>query len=418
MSWRKWLVRGLVFSIAGAVACAALLYQRWTNPVAIRQQVLNKLRELFPGATVTLDSARLELLGGIRFTELRLVRHDDPDRNEIAYVPSGVLYHNKEEMLDGKLNFRKIELDRLRLHVLRGSDGRWNLADLTAPSRSTEPLPMVVVHQATLVFDDQYGPPSMLPLEIANASLTLVNDPLPTVMVDAQGTSAILGGLKLHGAWQRDTRELTLEAQALGVPLSPLLVKRVAAYCSANPVKGLLIDGRADIAAIITYQPQQPLRYDVSCQLKQVSLEHRELLPVPLDKLDASLHCMNGKLVLERLTARAHEAEVEARGVAALPPGHADPSTLDFDGAITVKHLAVCNELNARLPPQVQKLYSNFEPSGPVTLTYECARQAGQWKNKPAATAGGPAPAGSLLSSDGAWRLPGRGSPYTGPARR
>src|SRR5438309_8229266 len=143
MSWRKWLVRGLVFSIAGAVACAALLYQRWTNPLAIRQQVLAKLRELFPGAVVTLDSARLEILGGIRFNELRLVRRDDAGGLEVAYVPSGILYHDKAQLLDGKLAFRKLELEHPRLHVVRGRDGRWNLDALAARTPPGTPVPTV-----------------------------------------------------------------------------------------------------------------------------------------------------------------------------------------------------------------------------------------------------------------------------------
>src|SRR5437763_1856495 len=40
MSWRKWLVRTVVFSIAGGLASAGFLYERWTNPAAIREQAL------------------------------------------------------------------------------------------------------------------------------------------------------------------------------------------------------------------------------------------------------------------------------------------------------------------------------------------------------------------------------------------
>ena len=36
MAWRKWIVRGIVYGILGAVAIAALIYQRWTNPGAVR----------------------------------------------------------------------------------------------------------------------------------------------------------------------------------------------------------------------------------------------------------------------------------------------------------------------------------------------------------------------------------------------
>jgi len=382
MSWRKWLVRGLVFGIAGAVACAVLLYQPRTNPIAVHQQVLEKLRELFPGATVTLDSARLEILGGIRFNELRIVRRDDPDRAEIAYVPSGVLYHNKEEVLDGKVNFHKIELDRPRLRVVRGRDGRCNLEGLAAPARPSEPVPTVVVHQATLFLEDQTGPSGMLPIEITNADLTLLNDPLSTVLMEGSGTSETIGALQLHAAWQRDTHELTLEAKALGVPLSGALVQRAAQYCPDSPAHGLQIDGKADFEVDLAYRAHlpQPWRYDLRCHLKEVTLHHEKLVPLPLDKLDASVRCTNGKLTVEHLTARAGNAEVEAHGSTLLPC-----VALDFEGAVTVKHLAVCKELIDRLPESLEslkKLHAMFEPRGPVSITLECARHGGRWESK------------------------------------
>jgi hypothetical protein len=385
MSWRKWLVRGLVFGIVGAVACAGLLYQRWTNPIAIRQQVLDKLRELFPGATVTLDSAHLELLGGIRFSELYLVRRDDPDRTEIAYVPSGVLYHNKEEVLDGKLSFRKIVLERLRLRVARNREGHWNLAGIAAPTAPGKPLPTVVVHQATLVIEDQLpttGPKKgsdaaaeQVSLEIHNAALRLLNDPLSTVLIEGTGISDTVGALELHAAWQRDSHELSLQAKALGIPLAPVF-GRLAPYCNDGPLGGLQIAGKADIETEIVYRPQypRPLAYDVRCQLNQVTLKHPQL-PLPLANLDASLRCTNGALTVERLTARAGPAAVELHGSTVLPD-----VAQEVEGALTIKHLAVCEELCNRLPDDFQKLYQMFQPRGPVTVNLQGTRHGGRWE--------------------------------------
>jgi hypothetical protein len=377
MSWRKWLVRGLVFGIMGAVVCAAVVYQRWTNPVAIRQQVLDKLRELFPGADVTLDSAHLELLGGIRFTELHLVRRDDPDRTEIAHVPSGVLYHNKEEVLDGKLSFRKVVLDRPRLRIARNREGTWNLAGIAAPARPDQPLPTVVVRQATILVDDQ-GPrksaqdtaaSEQVPLEIHNAALTLLNDPLHTVLIEGTGVSDTMGSIQLRGAWQRDSHEVTLHAKALGVPLAPAFA-RLAPYCSEGHLSDVHIAGKADIETDLAYRPQysKPLSYDLRCQLKGVSLRHPKL-PLPLDNLDTALHCANGSVTLERLTARAGQAEVELHGSALLPG-----VTQDVAGSLTVKHLTVCKELCDHLPDNFQKLYKMFDPRGPVTVVFDYAR--------------------------------------------
>ncbi|HEY7427536.1 MAG TPA: hypothetical protein VH682_25105, partial [Gemmataceae bacterium] len=74
MAWRKWLVRSLVFSVLGVAVLAAFLYEAWTNPAAVRRQVLAKLGQQFVGATVSLESARLRLLGGIAVRDLHMTR--------------------------------------------------------------------------------------------------------------------------------------------------------------------------------------------------------------------------------------------------------------------------------------------------------------------------------------------------------
>ncbi len=72
MAWRKWLVRGLVFTCLGALALTGLVWQAWTSPESVRQLVLAKLSQRFPGAVVSLQSAQMQLFGGIAVSELRM----------------------------------------------------------------------------------------------------------------------------------------------------------------------------------------------------------------------------------------------------------------------------------------------------------------------------------------------------------
>src|SRR5262249_13211817 len=153
--WRKWLVRGLVFSVLGVTVLAALLYEAWTNPRAVRAAVLNKLGNDFVGATVSVDSARLRLLGGIAVHDLRMARPEDLERGDFLYVPSAVIYHDKEHLLDGSLGIRKIELDRPRLRIVRERDGRLNLADVLAPPDLNQRVPMLIVRQGTILIEDR-----------------------------------------------------------------------------------------------------------------------------------------------------------------------------------------------------------------------------------------------------------------------
>src|SRR5262245_53585957 len=103
MALRKWAVRSLVFTLAAGLAAAGLAYHHWTNPTVVRQRVLARLAEYLPGASISLESAHLRLLGGISVSELRLTRRDDPVRGEFAYFPAGTIYHDKEELLNGRL---------------------------------------------------------------------------------------------------------------------------------------------------------------------------------------------------------------------------------------------------------------------------------------------------------------------------
>src|SRR5439155_1407326 len=112
---RKWLVRGLVFSVVVVAAAAVWLYQHWANPTVVRQVVVTKLAGYFNGANITLDSAHMRLLGGIDVSELHLSRRDDVQKADFLYVPAAVIYHDKEHVLNGKLGINKIELNRPRL---------------------------------------------------------------------------------------------------------------------------------------------------------------------------------------------------------------------------------------------------------------------------------------------------------------
>src|SRR5712691_1972661 len=134
MSLRKWLVRGLVFSVFGAAVAGAWLYQRWMNPEAVRLVVIDQFQSHFRAVKVQIESAQMGLLGGITLSDLRLTRNGDPDATDFLAVPSAHVYFDKEKYLDGKAEPSKVVLDRPRLRIARGRDGRWNVADILLPT--------------------------------------------------------------------------------------------------------------------------------------------------------------------------------------------------------------------------------------------------------------------------------------------
>lgn len=375
MAWRKWIVRCIVFGITGACLLAALLYQRWTNPVAVRAQIIAKLSELFPGAEVSVDAARLRLLGGIELTGLRLMRADDPEKHEFLHVPSAIFYHDKEKILDGELSLRKIELHRARLRMRRGTDGRWNLHNLmhTPAAKPQTPIPAIVIHQGTLIIEDRSDPAKHASLEVNDISLTIHNDPLPVVAIRGAANSDWLGKLQLHGQLHRQNLEANLSFHASHIPLTQALVAKFPTPCPSHVLAGLQLNATASVKGQLSYRPNQPLYYDVHCEVERGTVRHPQL-PLPLDQLQAKLHCSSGELRLEKLTARSGNTEVEAHGLALLPCFEQE-----FEVQLDLKHVMLGDELAARLPDKIRNLHKMFQPNGPTTIHIACARNGGKW---------------------------------------
>ena len=377
MSWRKWFVRGLVFTIAGACAMGYLLYQRWTNPAAVREQVLAKLKSYFPGAQVTLDNASLRLFGGIQVHDLRLTRKDD-SQADVASIPSAILYHDKEKILDGALTFRKVLLHRPRLRLQRGPDGAWNFQGLTSSLPSQAALPTLVIHQGTLILDDRADDAKPTTLEISDVNLTIINDPLQVVHFTGSGRSELTGKIQLKGQYQRESRELSLTVKAPELPLTTALVEKIRPLCRQDKLNGLMLEGKADIEVRVGYQPsaEVPFSYDVRCQVKPTTIHH-PLLPFPLRQVQATLAISQGLVRVEKFVAVAGAAEMRGSALGLLP-------NLDqtFEANLEVSHLALTETLFAKLPEKMQLLYKAFQPKGLATVKIACAKRGGQWTRR------------------------------------
>jgi hypothetical protein len=378
MAWRKWIVRGIVFGIIGAAATGSFAYQRWTNAGAVREQVITHIANIFPGAHVSVDSARLRILGGFQVNGLRLTREDDPEKHEFLNVPSAIFYHDKEKILDGELTLRKIELIRPRLRVRRGRDSKWNLQDLVAPKvpgAQLTALPAIVIHQGTLILEDHADLSKAGSLEINDISLTIINDPLPRVIIRGAANSELLGKLYLQGSLDRLTSEAYLSFRATQIPLTQRLVERLPVNCPHDVTRRLQLSATAHVEGKVSYHPSQPnpFYYDVSAQIEKGKLEHPQL-PLALTDLSVKLHCNNGELQLEKLTARSGATEIEAHGAALMPC-----VDQEFEVHLDLKHVVLGQELGTRLPTKLRNLQELFQPNGPTTISIACAKHAGQW---------------------------------------
>lgn len=377
MAWRKWLIRGLVFTLTGGLVLAGLVYQRYTDPAVVRRLVIDRLGVHLVGANINLESARLRLLGEISLTGLRLTRRDDPNHAELAYVPQAVIYHDKERILNGKLDaIRKIELIRPRLHVVRDRAGRWNTKGILGIPNLKEFIPTIVVQHGTLFIEDRLAAPGLPPVEIDDVNMSFLNDPIATVKFQAVGKSDLLGALHVDaGAWQRPTDDLNVSLRLSGTSISPALVKRLEAYAPELRTHIQHLRGSASLQADFVYRKGAAPEWTQSVCLRLTGgrLTHPRL-PLPLEDMDATLRWADGQVMLEFLRARAGAAQVQAKGAA-----HSLQADADLDGSVSVAHLPLTSNLFARLPDNLRRIESDYAPAGPMSLTCRFARKAGQW---------------------------------------
>jgi AsmA-like protein len=376
MFWRKWFVRSVVFGIVGSCAAGAYLYEHWTNPAAVREQVLRRLGEIFPGASVSLDSAHLRLLGGIQVQELRLVRKGDRDNVDIAYIPSAVLYHDKERLLDGELVLRKIELFRPRLRAYRGADGTWSVQNILAKPKLEQSQATVVIHQGTLVLEDRATAGNVSSLEITDLNLILINDPLPTLQFEGVAQSPTVGKLTLLGTAQRATREIELTLSTRDTPLSTKLAQRLAPLVANAPLDGLDVSGAVDIDTKIRWQPDAPLRYEVTARFRDCAVRHPSL-PTSLDKLCTTIRIADGNVWIEKATARSGSMTFAASAKASLA-SLASLAT-SFEATITAKNVPFEDEMIRKLPAKLTDLKRMFQPEGLADISMKLARKEGRW---------------------------------------
>jgi hypothetical protein len=373
MSCRKWVVRGLVIVVVSCCISAGVFYQQWTNPTAVREQVVEMLEKQFPGAMVTLDGARMRLFGGVVLTELRLTRREIGDKSEVLHIPSATVYPDKERLVKGEFAIRLIEMCRPRIHMVRNKDGTWNVSGLIGLTEPKCPLPTIVIQDGSLVIEDRLAGPARW--EIHDVNLTLLNDPVTCLTFSGTGKSETLGGVELRGRWQRDTGVTALALETNSLCVNKELVQYVAGLYPHKNLAGLQVEGWADLKVILNYTPKATpaLTHDVRCQLRQFRVDHPDL-PVPLHNLSAALHCNGTKLTLERLKAAADKGHVECQGWA----DAANPEE-NFALELTALHLPLKKELADRLPDNGKNLFYTYNPVGNAKVQLQCEMKAGKW---------------------------------------
>lgn len=413
---RSWLIRGLILAGVAVLVALGMVANSWVSPERVREQVIATLNEQLNGVEVHVGSARMRILGGIAVKDLKLVRVGGSAGQPFLFVPSAVLYHDKEQLNRGRLVIKRVDLENPELHIERTADGQWNVTEILRAGPADRPVPTFVVKGATVTVTD-HVPNGLPPLRLTEARLTVLNDPLPVLSLHAQGAAQGYGAVEVRARLNRVTRHASIGLDFTDFPLGEVAAVAAERFAPAlAPYLGKLA-ATAAVKADLTYTPGTPQawRHDVRFEIKNGRLEHPNL-PWAVDKIAAKVRSVDGWVKVEEATARVGTAQVKVsletrndlamegrvpiilsrdRGAsshAGKAPAAPAPPTEEGSLAlleehiqradVTVSGVALDDTLFTRLGAVGAKAKQMFSPVGAVDVGYKFGREAAGWKRE------------------------------------
>jgi hypothetical protein len=365
----------LLIVTAGA-SLVALRY--WTDPVTVRRLVLEQLRKQFPGAEVSVDSARLWPGWGIQLTNLSLARRDDPVLSPVLQVPNGRIEHDVEALAQGKLRIKRLKLDRPRLTAVRNAAGQWNMDGLIAPPRPGVPLPIVVVERGSAILRvaAPQGGESVWHLDGMRGSLL---DDSGLARFEARGTAIQLGRIQLEGCWRRDRGHVDASLDWSEIPLTENLLREIGRFAPIPLEQVRSVAGATRLQLDVRRRPEDGPGWnpDLRLTLNQGKLGLRDL-PIDLTAIDLGARYRDGRFTVHTMNARAVDAKIRATLSARVP--NENPAQAVDTFAASVDGLLITPELFTRLPEPAKRFQSRFAPVGKLSFDYQFARRnSGGW---------------------------------------
>ena len=139
-------------------------------------------------------------------------------KSPLLIVPSAVLYHDKEQLNRGRLVIKKVDLENPELFLERGANGKWNVAEVAKQAAPDKPVPTFVIKSGTIHITDK-GPDPLPSVTLADAHLTLLNDPLPVLAIQARALAKGYGMVRVRARINRLNGGLSLGLEMPDFPL-------------------------------------------------------------------------------------------------------------------------------------------------------------------------------------------------------
>ncbi len=365
---------------------AGVAYYHYQGQKILRAAVERELAKSFGELSVSVRSARVVGEEGIEIRGIRVVQPKlAGPAADLIYVDEAFVYCSTRiaDLLDGKVDVRKVVLRRPQIKCTRMSDGMWSIAALVPPKGQSRNTPPIEVEDATfeIIEPSEDGTPRSLVLR--DVSLNISEQPRDESddgnpgLRDPLHVEGTLAGeyfeyIELYAVIDRDNMRWSAQGMLQGLRVSPNLWKALPSTALTRDPLLEAIQGRADLDFFSLDNGESagdPLRYFVSGQLSSGSIR-LEGMPEPLTEVQAAFQCDNQAIQVNDLVARYGKAEVFA---SATKHGLSSESPVSLTAA--ARNLQLDERLPEILPHVLQPIWEKFSPSGTVdadlTLKYD-----------------------------------------------
>ena len=435
----KFLVKTLMWMVLLVAVMAGIgreyVLKFWGGRDArIKQEVVKRLHELLPGATIEFDQLNYDFGHEISVTGflLKPVGEDRP----IVRLPESIVHLNRDAAIDRwQLDVLKVTLRQPQLEVVRDRNGRWNWQSLLPPPDTGKgALPEFVIEDGTITVrvEQALGIPAGV-LVLEHVDVSLVPSGKRQFLITAQSRCEQTGGIKVTGRWHIDQQTGQIDGEFTEIHAGQELVGVAASF--APEVRQKLEEWEAKLWELLSKpsDPQNPSPYSLSpptsninqtahafggqlpagsnqklgsadsilglnatCNLRfrvlrpepnqipvfKVLMHIRDgqitnpVLPFPLEKLCGELYADNDNIEVRKLSAENGATKVSVDGKLS---GRAAGYPGKFE--IGLSNLVCDARLRSRLAAGFARLYDDHHPRGDVDLHCFVVHDAdGKWR--------------------------------------
>jgi hypothetical protein len=164
--------------------------------------------------------------------------------------------------------------------------------------------------------------------------------------------------------------EVALDIQVASLPLDETLLAALNPR-ARSVLESLHATGRAEtVSARVTKSGGNPLEYDILVRVRGVDFR-ADLFPYPVEQADGVIAIRRERVIVESLTGRQGETDIELSGQMLLDR---DPAVLDV--VVFAETLPLDERLRAALPASVRAVWSDLSPTGTADVRLSVRTEA------------------------------------------